>query len=78
MNIHDLENVEVSIGTAAKLLGVAHCTLRRWEKRGILQPVRTGGKHRRYVVSDLLPLAETLHQIRTLRDQIDPGIRIDL
>ena len=40
----------VTIGEAAKLLGVCCDTLRDWE--GIV-PVRTPGKHRRYKLTDI-------------------------
>ena len=38
----------VRIGIAARILGVCTKTLRRWEKRGMIVPYRTAGKHRRY------------------------------
>lgn len=38
----------VSIGEAAKILGVSISTLRRWEKEGRLIPNRTKARHRRY------------------------------
>lgn len=49
--------MHVSIGHAARLLGVAVSTLRRWEREGFLVPsFRTAGQHRRY-------LLETLEQL---------------
>jgi excisionase family DNA binding protein len=44
----------LQIGDAAKLRGVSIDTLRRWEKAGKIQAVRTEGGHRRYRVADLL------------------------
>lgn len=44
----------IQIGDAAKLRGVSIDTLRRWEKSGKIQAVRTEGGHRRYRVADLL------------------------
>ncbi|RJR15965.1 MerR family DNA-binding transcriptional regulator [Candidatus Microgenomates bacterium] len=44
---------EVSIQDAALFLGVATKTLRRWEAKGILVPLRTAGGHRRYHSFDL-------------------------
>lgn len=44
----------LQIGDAAKLKGVSIDTLRRWEKAGKIQAVRTEGGHRRYRVADLL------------------------
>jgi putative resolvase len=40
--------MKVSIGQAAKALGVSISTLRRWEKEGKIQPERTPHGHRRY------------------------------
>jgi len=37
------------IGEAAEMLGVSKVTLRRWDKKGILKPVRVGGRtHPKY------------------------------
>ena len=47
--------MKVSIGEAAKQLGVSIPTMRRWESEGKIQAVRTAGKHRRYDVSSLRP-----------------------
>jgi len=38
----------LSIQEAANILGVSTKTLRRWEKKGILIPIRTSGNQRRY------------------------------
>lgn len=51
--MHRLED-SIQIGDAAKLRGVSIDTLRRWEKSGKIQAVRTEGGHRRYRVADLL------------------------
>ena len=45
----------VKIGEAAKILGVAITTLRRWEASGDLVSERTTGGHRRYDVTKLKP-----------------------
>lgn len=46
----------LNIGDAAKLLGVAESTMRRWEKEGRLIPdERTAGNQRRYRLSSLRP-----------------------
>lgn len=50
----------VSIGKAAKILGVSENTLRRWDKEGRLTSIKTEGGHRRYDVSKLKP--ETTHK----------------
>jgi len=38
----------LSISQAASQIGVAPGTLRRWEKKGIIKPMRTPGNYRRY------------------------------
>ncbi len=44
----------LSIGEAAKMLGISVDTLRRWDKKGIIKPVRGGETgHRYYQKSDL-------------------------
>ncbi|MCR4667524.1 MAG: IS607 family transposase [Desulfovibrio sp.] len=44
----------VTIGEAAKVLGVSITTLRRWQEKGKLIPVLTEGGHRRYDLSKLM------------------------
>jgi predicted site-specific integrase-resolvase len=46
-------NTYISIGNAAKMLGVSLQTLRRWDKEGKLVPERTPAGHRRYLASDV-------------------------
>src|SRR5688572_8691851 len=51
----------VTISEAARELGVSAKTLRRYEERGLLKPIRTMGGQRRYYLSslqDLLSSAE--------------------
>ena len=43
----------LSIKEAAETLKVSEKTLRRWEAKGILSPIRTAGGHRRYQLNDL-------------------------
>ena len=50
----------ISIGQAAKILGVSEITLRRWDKEGKLPSIRTEGGHRRYDISKLR--TETVHK----------------
>ena len=45
--------MKVSIGQAAKELGVTRETLRRWERAGKIQVERTPKRHRRYDLSRL-------------------------
>lgn len=48
----------LSIGQAARVLGVAIVTLRRWDRFGHLRPAwRTPGGHRRYSTADLNAMA---------------------
>lgn len=45
--------MKISIGKAAKLLGVSRDTLRRWEKEGKITSQRTLNGHRRYSQSEI-------------------------
>ncbi len=42
-----------SIEEAARYLKVSEKTIRRWELRGVLLPIRTSGGHRRYTINQL-------------------------
>src|SRR4030042_3539485 len=44
----------LSIKEAAKILNISEKTLRRWENKGVLLPLRTKGGHRRYKFLNLL------------------------
>lgn len=55
----------LSIGKAAKFIGVSIDTLRRWEKRGRIIPLRSPGGHRYFKRQDL----EALFGIKYLRDE---------
>jgi excisionase family DNA binding protein len=46
----------LSIGDAARLLGVSIKTIRRWEADGRIRAVRTAGGHRRFPLEDLTQL----------------------
>ncbi len=48
----------VSIGKAAKMLGMSKEGLRKWEREGRLIPIRTLTNHRRYRVADLQTLTQ--------------------
>ena len=50
----------VSIGKAAKILGVSEVTLRRWDEDGKLVSIKTEGGHRRYDISKIRP--ELVHK----------------
>lgn len=47
------ESEWVSAGDAARELGVAIETLRRWEREGRISAARTAGGHRRFRVEDI-------------------------
>lgn len=46
----------IPIGVAAKLIGVSIDTLKRWEKAGRINAVRTPSGHRRFRRADVLAL----------------------
>jgi excisionase family DNA binding protein len=56
----------LSIGEAAKALGVSITTLRRWEESGRIEAEHTAGGHRRY---DLLKIAPGLLRAESDRDR---------
>ena len=43
----------LTIKETAEILKVSWPTLRRWDSEGVLTPVRTSGRHRRYKMSDI-------------------------
>src|SRR3989344_1774999 len=59
----------LSIKDAAKYLGVNPETLRRWEKAGKLQPIRTAGNQRRYSVEMLESLSGANHERSNLSQE---------
>lgn len=57
----------MSISVASLMLDIPVPTIRSWELRyGVPTPARTGGKHRRYSMAEIL-------ELRTLRDEIAKG-----
>lgn len=58
----------VTIGKAAKILGVSISTLRRWELEGKISSKRTSGLHRRYDLAKLKP--ESIHYSSSPRKTI--------
>lgn len=64
-----------TIGEAARLLGVAVVTLRRWSSSHMIPCVRTCGGHRRFKHEDLFPASDTgltlLYARVSSRDQKD-------
>jgi len=50
----------VSVGQAARILGVSPSSVRLWEKHGLVSRTRTGaGKHRRYAREAVEALARS-------------------
>jgi excisionase family DNA binding protein len=63
----------VSIGKAAKILGVSMVTLRRWDEDGKLVSVKTEGGHRRYDISKIKPELVHKHDFQDSRKTIAYG-----
>ena len=61
----------LTIGEAAKYLGVSIDTLRRWEVRGRITPYRSPGGHRYYIREDL----DKLFNKRYTRDEFSEPIK---
>jgi putative resolvase len=53
------EDQLINIGEAARLLAVCQDTLRKWERKGLIESVRTIGGHRRYKMSDIKRIQES-------------------
>ena len=51
----------LTLGQAAKYLGVAQSTIRKWTDKGLLPAFKTPGKHRRYRPADLDAFLERSH-----------------
>ena len=60
----------VSIGEAAKILGVSIDTIRRWDKNGTLKSERPDGKTRFFSIEDLekLKLSKKINILRLQKD----------
>jgi len=69
MNDQDIITKRLSIGEASEYLGVSIDTLRRWEKKGRINPLRSPGGHRYYTQTDL----DNLFNKKYTRDE--PTIR---
>jgi len=54
-----------AISVAAELVGMGPQTLRLYERRGLLEPVRSGGGTRRYSSEDLERLRRIAHLVAT-------------
>ena len=58
------------MSVAADLTGLHPQTLRLYERRGLLEPARTGGGNRRYSAADL-------DQLRRITHLTDAGVNIE-
>ncbi len=58
------------MSVAADLTGLHPQTLRLYERRGLVEPARTGGGNRRYSAADL-------DQLRHITDLTDAGVNIE-
>jgi len=55
----DMNKKILTIKEASEFLGVHPCTLRNWEKQGLIKPIRIGhGRHRRYTKDILTDCVE--------------------
>ena len=55
----------MTIGEAAKVLGVTTTTLRNWDKKGLLKPDElTRGGNRRYRLESLKNIKDDLHMVQ--------------
>ena len=49
---------DIRIGEVARRVGVSPSTLRAWERKGLVRPMRAGGRHRRYNSEDIARLRD--------------------
>jgi transcriptional regulator with XRE-family HTH domain len=49
---------DIRIGEVARRVGVSPSTLRAWERKGLVRPMRAGGRHRRYTADDIARLRD--------------------
>lgn len=52
----------LTVGRAARLLGVSETTMRKWTDRGHVASFRTLGGHRRYLRSELVAFRQRLQE----------------
>lgn len=50
---HDVNDRPLTVGQAAKIVGVSVDTLKRYEQRGLIKSERTPTGHRRFLRSDV-------------------------
>ena len=57
------------ISVAADLVGLGQQTLRQYERKGLIEPARTGGGTRRYSEDDLV-------RLRRIAELLDAGLNL--
>jgi MerR family transcriptional regulator, heat shock protein HspR len=57
------------IAVAADLVGMGQQTLRQYERKGLIEPARTGGGTRRYSEDDLV-------RLRRIAELLDAGLNL--
>jgi excisionase family DNA binding protein len=57
-----LAPVWLTVGEAARYLGVSEATVRKWTDDGLIPVFRTPGKHRRYLLESLNRFRESLEE----------------
>jgi len=69
----ELRRAAYRIGEAAQRIGVSASALRRWEREGLVGPVRSAGRYRLYSDADL----DLLRRVRRMRQERvnAPGIK---
>lgn len=67
----------LTIAESAKIKGVSIDTLRRWERFGKIQSVRTSGGHRRYLASDLMTVEESEVRLTVCYARVSTRDRLD-
>lgn len=63
-----------TISEAARLVGVSEATLRLWEREGLIRPIRSQGRYRRYTERDIALLKE-IKYLRQVKKLNAAGIR---
>jgi MerR family transcriptional regulator, heat shock protein HspR len=66
---HDPDRGVYAISVAAELVGMGSQTLRLYERRGLLEPARSGGGTRRYSSDDL-------ERLRRIADLVATGLNL--
>ena len=67
----------LSSGKAASTIGVAAVTLRRWEKKGLITPLRTPGNHRRYPLDQIEKLLADRYGDDDPKEEDKKGAQMD-